>query len=84
MSETTEKLELKCPICKETHEYSINVDRSLILYSLFVPSSTKSTKRTVKKFKRVFVCPVKNEQFQAIITMEEGFGEIINDVSVNK
>ena len=82
MSETTEKLELKCPICKGTHEYNINVDRSGILYSmLFAPIPTK---RTVKKFKRVFVCPDKNEQFQAIVTMEEGFGEIINDLSVNE
>jgi len=82
MPETTEKLELKCPICKEKHEYSINVDRSHILY--YMLSSPSPTERTVKKFKRIFVCPDKNQQFQAIVTMEEGFGEIINDVSVKK
>ena len=82
MSETTEKLEINCPICKGMHEYSINVDRSHIIYNML--SAPSPTERTVKRFKRVFVCPEKNEQFQAIITMEEGFGEIINDVAVKE
>ena len=82
MSETTETLEIKCPICKRMHVYSINVDRSPILYNML--SAPNPAERTVKKFKRVFVCPDKNEQFQAIVTIEEGFGEIINDVSVKE
>ncbi len=83
MSETTEKIELKCPICKEIHEYSITVNQSCVVYGIIVSTPSQS-ESTVKRFKRTFICPKKNELFQAIVTIEEGDENKINDVSVKE
>ncbi|NWL16376.1 hypothetical protein FHG08_11805 [Pseudoalteromonas sp. Scap03] len=77
-----EKLKITCPLCREKHEYSINVDRSFVLYQM--TSDMGTSLREIKQFKRAFVCPDKKTKFQAVIKMEYGFGEIINDVIVRE
>ncbi|HDM8135453.1 TPA: hypothetical protein P0E15_005044 [Vibrio harveyi] len=77
-----EKLRIICPLCTHKHEYCLDVDRTFVLYHM--TSEPDTSKRTVKRFKRVFVCPDKNEKFQAVIKMESGFGEVINDVKVRE
>jgi hypothetical protein len=75
-----EKLELTCPLCGKEHTYTLDVDRSFVLFQMTI-TALGSSKKTAKQFKRIFFCPDKNKKFQAIIKMSEGSGEVINDVS---
>lgn len=78
--EEEEKIQLNCPICKNTHEFRLEVDKSHVLYHM--TSMPSERERTVKRFRRLFTCPEKNEPFEATIRMEESFSEIIHNVKV--
>jgi hypothetical protein len=80
MSENIETMEIKCPVCKNTHTYNISINKSHVIYNL--TANSFSNKRNIKKFKRIFLCPQFNEMFESILCFEEYFGEIISDVKI--
>ena len=53
----------KCPLCGEKHIYKLKIDRSPIIRLL--TGHTLNDKRYWRTFTRIFICPVKNEKFQA-------------------
>lgn len=64
MSTSIEELEIpKCPLCGEKHIYKLKIDRSPIMK--FLTEHTLSNNMHWRTFTRIFVCPVKNEKFQA-------------------
>jgi hypothetical protein len=78
--EDEDRIQLNCPICQKIHEYRLEVDRSCVLYNIL--STSNQSKTSVKRFRRIFMCPEKGEPFEATIKIEESFGEKINDVKV--
>jgi hypothetical protein len=80
LTDETESLEIKCPLCAEQHRYRLSVDRSHVLYQM--TASTRIPDRTYKRFNRLFTCPTKGEPFQAVIRLEQTFGTIIHNVKV--
>ena len=80
MSEDIRTINIKCPLCKESHPYNISVDESHVIYNITMNSF--SNKRNIKKFKRIFLCPTKDKMFESILSFEESFGIVINDVKV--
>ena len=80
MTTASERIELKCPLCKKVHKYQLRVDKSVVFYDVI--SMLSSSSSTSRKFRRLFTCPEKNEPFEATLILEESFGEKINDVEV--
>lgn len=80
MSDETDELLIECPLCLEQHRYRLDVDRSHVMYHM--TTSMFDAEPTYKRFKRIFTCPAKGQNFQAVIRLEETFGTIINAVKV--
>lgn len=80
MRKELENINLNCPLCKRMHTYKIEVDKSHVIYNLL--STSFNEEKSIKKFKRIFLCPEKDEMFEAILTFEDSFGEIIEGVKV--
>jgi hypothetical protein len=80
MTDDVETIQVTCPLCRKKHEYRLRVERSMVIYHM--ASTLPTTQKTIKRFTRIFTCPEKNEHFEAILRLEEGFGFIIKDVSV--
>lgn len=70
----------ECPICKDGHRYKLEVKRSITLQMLTYNNVNSKTKRV--RFPRLFTCPTKNEDYQAIITLEETPSDRIENVQV--
>jgi len=71
-------LALSCPVCGDTHSYTLMVERAHIL-GLTMPDTL--TTRT-RSFVRLFTCPVKGTQFQATLKLRESGMEQINKVTI--
>ena len=67
-----------CPLCDGAHTYILEVERSTVLQYMN-PDDAGSHDRT---FVRFFVCPKKNNRFQADVSLTEDSGEKIRDVRV--
>jgi len=80
MSDDSEKITIKCPLCSVEHEYRLSVKRSHVLYHML--SAPSSEEKRFKSFKRTFLCPSKEKPFQAVLRFEETFGTIIDRVDV--
>lgn len=82
MSEDTpEKIKLNCPVCDSTHEYTLKISKSHILYQM---TSNMDTSTKIVKVRRIFTCPTEDAEFQATLNIPQHFGEIIADVRVKK
>lgn len=81
MSNETEHLSVKCPLCQQEHRYRLAIDRSHVLYNM-TSDTLGSKKQAFKRFRRIFTCPTKGEHFQATIKLEEAYGTVLNDVKV--
>jgi hypothetical protein len=57
-----ETIDIKCPLCGNSHTYILDVQRSLYLFG---------AKGNVKKIRRLFTCPDKNETFESVLEMKE-------------
>lgn len=64
-----EIISIECPLCNTTHKYKLSVQRSTYLFG---------TTENVRKIKRLFTCPEKNEIFESVLEMkEDDRGQII-------
>ena len=77
-----EKLEIpNCPICGEKHTYRLEVERTYVIKMLRVNGSRETSQRV--KFTRIFICPTKNEKFQASFTLYDDSSNQIKSVTVD-
>lgn len=79
MSKDTVRIE-GCPHCGGTHIYDLKVERvsiikAITMYDAYEPSRTAD-------FTRIFVCPVKQEQYQATFYLEDSSSSRIEGVTV--
>ena len=56
---------VSCPVCERTHCYGLRVERAL---SMQVGQSAKVEQL---EFTRLVVCPVKNQDFQLTVSLEQ-------------
>lgn len=82
MVEDMEKeiLAVKCPLCKETHEYSLEVEKDTVFYYITEEILSQSPKQ--RSFVRLLMCPNNQKMFQATITVNGTVSKIIKDVKV--
>jgi len=59
-------LEIKCPKCKKTYRYELDVRRSWVM-ELYTTSSGQTTYR---KFTRLFTCPEDETDFEVSFSLE--------------
>lgn len=79
MSEETVEIE-DCPHCGGIHTYKIDVNRAYMIKALMA-SDMFERPRTVE-VTQFFVCPVKNEQYEATFYSEDTSSNRIKDVRV--
>ena len=68
-----------CPLCGLRHHYALKVESSPV--SQFMSVGGGGTPQE-KSFVRLFVCPTKNENFQATVSLTVPAGSRIKDVEV--
>jgi hypothetical protein len=71
-----EILDITCPKCNQVHHYKLEVDRSIVLEQV----SLSYRASTFTRFTRLFTCPIKKENFQAVFTLEESSSNRIDNV----
>jgi hypothetical protein len=64
-----EILEIKCPKCGKLHKYNLEVKRSVFLENITIRSNNDAP--IPRSFKRLFSCPLKENDFEAIIMLIE-------------
>jgi len=75
-----EKVEISnCPICGGRHVYKLEVERDYVLH---LHTSRVIEKPKPKRVTRIFVCPVKNEKFQASFILYQTSNAKIKSVRV--
>ena len=72
-SMSDETIKIKCPLCSDSHAYTLEVERSPYLFG---------TKGNIRKIRRLFTCPVKSELFESILEMKEDDRGTITKVNV--
>jgi uncharacterized protein YbaR (Trm112 family) len=79
--EAEEKLKiLDCPICRGEHTYKLKVERTYVIERLTTNDLTKGSQPA--KFTRIFVCPVKNQKFQATFRLYQTTSAEIKSVTI--
>lgn len=68
------------PICGGEHIYKLKVERTYVIQRLTTNDLTKSSQPA--KFTRIFVCPVKNQKFQATFRLYQTTSAEIKSVTV--
>jgi hypothetical protein len=69
----TEIVDIKCPLCDDSHPYLLGVERSPYLFG---------HTENVRRIRRYFTCPVKNEAFESTLELAENEGGTIVNVNV--
>jgi len=77
--ENRDLLEIPCRKCGQKHNYLLDVERSYVVYNLM---STHQMKPVKKTFTRIFICPIKDQEFQVTFSLIQSFGTIIRNVVV--
>ena len=70
----------ECTHCGRTHTYALEVER-VVFIKMLTMSDMSERPRSVK-LTRLFVCPVKNEQYQATFYLEDSSPNRIKEVTV--
>lgn len=79
--EAEEKLKIPdCPICGGEHTYKLKVERTYVIEKLATKDLTKSSQPA--SFTRIFVCPVKNQKFQATFRLYQTTSAEIKSVTI--
>jgi hypothetical protein len=73
-------IRIQCPRCGNEHIYALVVKRSIILENMTFNSSYRPAP---KSFRRLFSCPSKGEDFEAVIVLLESPQDKIESVKVN-
>ena len=72
----------KCPVCGKKHRYKLDVKRSLVMHMLTMSSLNSQEKVFYARFTRIFVCPEKGGEFEAVLTLPYTLSNKIESVSV--
>jgi hypothetical protein len=76
-----EKLKIPdCPICGGEHTYKLEVERTHVIEFLKRNNLRKSSQPA--SFTRIFVCPVKNQKFQATFRLYQTTSAEIKSVTI--
>ena len=76
-----EKIEIpNCPICGGKHTYKLKVERTYVIERLTVNDLRERSQPI--KLTRIFVCPMKNEKFQASFILYQTSSSEIDSVIV--
>ena len=76
-----EKLKIPdCPICGGEHTYKLKVERTYVI-ELLTRNGLREEPQPAK-FTRIFVCPEKNEKFQATFRLYQTASAEIKSVTV--
>ena len=79
--EAEEKLKIPdCPICGGEHTYKLKVERTYVIELLTRHNLRESSQPA--SFTRIFVCPEKNEKFQATFRLYQTTSAEIKSVTV--
>lgn len=70
----------KCPKCHNRHNYRLEVDRSIVMKLITMEDLDEPTRWV--KVTRIFICPTKNEKFEARIRLADTSSNRIKDVAV--
>jgi hypothetical protein len=77
-----EKLDIeKCPVCGKGHSYTLTINRTFIM-KMMLPGDF-SNRVIIKKYTRIFNCPINNAKFQASFTLNHSSNEEIRSVIVD-
>ena len=69
-----------CPICRREHIYKLKVERTYVME--FLTRNNLRDKSQPASFTRIFVCPVKNEKFQATFRLYQNTSAEIKSVTI--
>jgi hypothetical protein len=76
-----EKLKIPCPFCRgQEHIYKLKVERTYVIELLTRHNLRENSQPA--KFTRIFVCPVKNQKFQATFRLYQTTSAEIKSVTV--
>jgi hypothetical protein len=79
--EAEEKLKIPCPFCRgQEHIYKLKVERTYVIELLTRKSLRKSSQPATVT--RIFVCPVKNQKFQATFRLYQTTSAEIKSVTI--
>jgi len=79
--EVEEKLKIPdCPICGGEHTYKLKVERTYVIERL-TTNNLRERSQPIS-FTRIFVCPVKNEKFQASFRLFQTTSDEIKSVTI--
>jgi hypothetical protein len=67
-----------CPLCGNKHTYKLDVERSMVIKML---TALNEPHRSVKMI-RIFICPQKDKEYQATLTLYENSSNRIKSVKV--
>jgi hypothetical protein len=70
----------KCPICQGKHIYALQVERSVIIKMLTMNDLNERARAV--NVTRIFVCPVKEKEFQATFALHDTSSDRIKSVDV--
>ena len=75
------KIEINnCPLCGGKHIYKLKVERTFVLKA-FTMNDLREKSHQVR-VTRIFICPVKNEKFQATFKLYQASSSVIENVTV--
>jgi hypothetical protein len=70
----------RCPRCNKSHRYRLAVERSYVM-KLLTPAAMTEPARQVR-FTRLFLCPTKNDEFEATFILTDTSSTRIRSVTV--
>ena len=70
----------KCPYCGDSHTYSLFVKK----FSKFryLTLSSLDEEPIIRKFRRIFICPIEKKRFQAVVSIPQHQREIVEDLII--
>lgn len=84
MTKSVEYLKIpKCPICGGMHKYKLNVERTYFFKKIEMDGGNDlRIELQPVKLTRIFICPIKNEKFQASFVLYLPSIDEINQITV--
>jgi hypothetical protein len=81
MDRDNETLKIEnCPICSKSHIYGLKVQRAYV--TKLLTQYDMRERPVAKSYTRYFICPTKQEKFQATITLFDSSSNRIESVDI--
>lgn len=64
-----------CPICKHSHEYKLDIHRTMVMYSA-------NEEKHEKRFTRLFICPTTSKEFEAEFRVKQNTSSDIEKIDI--